>query len=161
MDIKAQVTVEPPKFENRPPLYFAGIAERHQMSNPAGLPAQWQRFQPYIGHIDGAIAGAAYGIIGEIADDRFEYVTAVEMRAGAEAPPDLKLVSVPALKWARFTHRGDLSTIRETIGAAEQWLTTNGHEASEATYSFLECYGPAFDARTGSGDIEIWFGIKN
>jgi AraC family transcriptional regulator len=142
-------------------MYFAGIAERHNMNNPAGLPAQWQRFQPHIGHIDGAIVGAAYGIVGEIADDRFEYVAAMEMRAGADAPPDLELVSVPALKWARFPHKGDLSTIRQTIGAGEKWLTANGYEASEAPYSFLEYYGPAFDGRSGSGDIEIWFGLKN
>lgn len=161
MDVQAQVTVEPPRFENRPAMYFAGIAERHNMNNPAGLPSQWQRFQPYIGHIDGAIVGAAYGIVGEIADDRFEYVVALEMRAGAEAPPDLKLISVPALKWARFQHKGDLSTIRQTIGAGEKWLTANGYEASEAPYSFLEYYGPAFDGRSGSGDIEIWFGLKS
>lgn len=161
MDTQTPVTVEPPRFENRPPMYFAGIAERHNMNNPAGLPAQWQRFQPHIGHIDGAITGAAYGIIGEIDGDRFEYVAAMEMRAGADAPSDLELVAVPALKWARFVHKGDLSTIRQTIGAGEQWLSGNGYEASEAPYSFLEYYGPAFDGRTGSGDIEIWFGLKS
>ena len=159
MDIAAPVSIEPPRFENRPAMVFAGLAQRHQMSNPAGLPGQWQRFQPYIGNIDGAIAGAAYGLVGEIADNAFEYVVAVEMRTGAEVPAELERVSVPALKWARFTHGGDLSTIRQTIGAAEQWLSANGHEASQASYSFLEYYGPGFDARSGSGDIEIWFGL--
>ena len=84
----------------------------------------------------------------------------MEMRAGAEIPPDLESVTVPALKWARFTHGGDLSTIRQSIAAAEQWLSDNGHEPSEASYSFLEYYGPDFDARSGSGDIEIWFGLQ-
>lgn len=160
MDIAAPVSIEPPRFENRPAMLFAGIAEHHRMSNPAGLPAQWQRFQPYIGNVDGAIAGAAYGIVGEIADDRFEYVTAMEMRTGADMPSELQSVAVPALKWARFTHGGDLSTIRQTIGGAENWLSEHGHEPSEAAYSFLEYYGPAFDARSGSGDIEIWFGLR-
>ncbi|WP_338719533.1 helix-turn-helix domain-containing protein [Devosia sp. XK-2] len=160
MDIAAPVSIKPPRFENRPEMIFAGIAEQHQMNNPAGLPAQWQRFQPYIGNIDGAIAGAAYGLVGEIADNRFDYVVAVEMRAGAEIPTDLERVSVPAMKWARFSHGGDLSTLRQSIGAAEQWLSENGHEASEANFSFLEYYGPGFDARTGSGDIEVWFGLK-
>ncbi|WEJ34922.1 helix-turn-helix domain-containing protein [Devosia sp. SD17-2] len=161
MDRQAQVTLEPPRFETRPIMYFAGISERHRMDNPAGLPGQWQRFQPYIGHIDGAIAGAAYGIIGDMSDDHFEYVVAVEMRAGAETPADLEQISAPALKWARFAHKGDLSTLRATIGAAEGWLTRNGYEASEADYSFIEYYGPGFDARTGSGDIEIWFGLQS
>ena len=160
MDIAAPVSIAPPRFEDRPEMIFAGIAERHPMNNPAGLPAQWQRFQPHIGNIDGAIAGVAYGLVGEIADNRFEYVVAVEMRPGAEMPPNLERITVPALKWARFTHGGDLSTIRQSIGAAEQWLSDNGHEPSEASYSFLEYYGPAFDARSGSGDIEIWFGLQ-
>ncbi|WP_297113115.1 helix-turn-helix domain-containing protein [uncultured Devosia sp.] len=116
MDIATPVAIEPPRFENRPEMIFAGIAERHQMNNPAGLPGQWQRFQPYIGNIDGAIAGAAYGMVDEIADDKFEYVAAVEMRPGAYVPSELQRVVVPALKWARFTHAGDLSTIRQSIG---------------------------------------------
>ena len=85
----------------------------------------------------------------------------MEVRAGAEAPSELSKITVPALKWARFSHGGDLSTIRQTIGAAEKWLGENGHEPSEAAYSFLEYYGPAFDGRSGSGDIEIWFGLKS
>ena len=161
MDNTSPVTVKPPRFENRPAMEFAGLVEHHKMSNPAGLPAQWQRFQPHIGHIEGSIMGAAYGLVGEFTDSGFDYVVAVEMTVGTEAPADLTQVSVPAQKWARFTHEGDLSSLRQTIGAAERWLADNGREPGDATYGFIEYYGPAFDARTGSGDIEVWFGLKN
>lgn len=159
MDINTATPVEPPRFENRPQMYFCGISAIHKMSNPVGLPDQWQRFQRYIGNIDGAIVGAAYGLVGEIDGEQFEYLVAVEMRNGAENPPELKQVTVPALRWARFRHGGDLSTLRQTIGGAEAWLSQNGYTASEASYSFIEYYGPAFDARSGSGDIEVWFGL--
>lgn len=162
MDIDAPTTIEPPRFENRPAMFFAGLSEQHKMSQPSGIPAQWQRFQPFIGNVYGEVAGAAYGIVGDMSDDGiFEYLVAIVIRAGVEAPRDLKRVSVPALQWARFTHRGDLSTLRQTIGGAERWLSSNGHQASEANYSFFKYYGPAFDARTGSGDVEIWFGLKS
>ena len=161
MDIETPTAIQEPHFENRPQMHFAGIAETHPMDMPAGIPNQWQRFQPYIGNVDGAISGVTYGIVGAIGGDgSFEYIVAVQMRDGAEPPPELKLVTVPALRWARFVHKGDLSTLRQTIGGAEQWLSRNGYQASEETYSFLEYYGPAFDPRSGSGDVEIWFGLK-
>lgn len=161
MDTRSSASVQPPRFETRQEMHFAGISERHKMSMPVGIPEQWRRFQPYIGNIDGTIAGAAYGLVGDMTgDDMFDYVVAVEARAGIDLPPELTMVSVPALRWARFPHSGHVSSIRETIAASEQWLSANGHEPSEAMYSFIEYYGPGFDARTGSGDIEIWFGLK-
>jgi AraC family transcriptional regulator len=161
MDTRSSAPVAPPRFETRPEMHFAGIAERHKMSMPVGIPEQWRRFQPYIGNIDGAIAGAAYGLVGDITEDGlFDYLVAMEVRSGVELPPELTLVTTPALRWARFTHSGHVSAIRDTIGASEQWLSANGHEPSEAVHSFIEYYGPAFDARTGTGDIEIWYGLK-
>lgn len=162
MDTRSTNPVTPPRFENRPEMHFAGIAERHKMSMPAGIPEQWRRFQPYIGNIDGVIDGAAYGLVGEITEDGlFDYLVAVEVRAGIDLPPELTLVTTPALRWARFIHSGHVSAIRDTIGASEQWLSANGYEPSEAVHSFIEYYGPAFDARSGTGDIEIWFGLKS
>jgi AraC family transcriptional regulator len=161
MDMNTNTTINPPRFENRPELHFAGIAERHKMSMPVGIPDQWRRFQPYIGNIDGAIAGAAYGLVGEItANGMFHYLVAMEVRDGVEVPPELTRVTVPPLRWARFRHEDHVATIRQTIGAAERWLSDNGHEPSEAVYGFVEYYGPAFDARTGMGDVEVWFGLK-
>jgi AraC family transcriptional regulator len=160
MDTTTTAPIAPPRFENRPEMHFAGIADRHKMSMPVGIPEQWRRFQPYIGNLDGAIAGAAYGLVGEITPDGlFDYLVAVEMRTGSEVPPEITMVKVPALRWARFAHAGHVSAIRQTIGAAEQWLTANGYEPSEAVHSFIEYYGPRFDTRTGSGDVEVWFGL--
>src|SRR5690606_21997823 len=140
MNTQANTTLTPPRFEDRGPMRFAGIAQRHQMSHAAGIPAQWQSFQPYIGNVDGAVGGAAFGLVGEAGPDcdDFEYVVAVEVKPGAEIPPELATAEVPALRWARFTHSGDVTSLRSTIGAAADWLAEHGHEASEAPYSFLE-----------------------
>lgn len=160
MDTKSAASVTPPRFDNRPELHFAGIAERHRMSAPVGIPEQWRRFQPYIGNLDGAVAGAAYGLVGDFTEDgMFDYLVAVEMRAGAEVPPEISKVTVPAMRWACFSHVGHVSALRQTIGAAEQWLSGNGHEPSEAVHGFIEYYGPGFDPRTGIGGVEVWFGL--
>lgn len=162
MDPQTPADLAPPRFEDHPPLHFAGVAERHKMSMPAGIPEQWRRFQPYIGNLDGAIEGAAYGVIGEITPDGlFDYLVAVQIRPDADIPSGLTKVSVPALRWARFAHKGHVSALRQTIGAAEQWLAANGYQPHETIHGFLEYYGPHFDTRTGTGDIEVWYGLKS
>ncbi|MDB5507367.1 MAG: AraC family transcriptional regulator [Devosia sp.] len=163
MTTDINVNLTPPVFENRQSMRFAGISQRHQMSHGAGIPAQWQQFQPYLGNVDGALGKAAFGIVGdaETNGEDFEYITAVEVRPDADLPPELTVIAVPALRWARFTHSGDVTSLRATIGAASDWLAEAGYEASGAPYSFLEYYGPAFDAQSGAGDVEVWFGLKD
>jgi len=163
MNTQVKTTLAAPRFEDRPPMRFAGISQRHQMSHAAGIPAQWQSFQPYIGNVEGAVGGAAYGLVGEATAgcDDFEYVVAMEVGPTAEVPRELATVHVPALRWARFTHAGEVTSLRATIGAASDWLAEQGHEPSDAPYSFLEYYGPAFDPQRGTGDVEVWFGLRN
>lgn len=162
MDTIANAKIDAPRIESRPRMHFAGISQRHKMSNPAGLPAQWQKFQPYIGNIEGQVEPAAYGIIGDMPEgsEDFEYIVAVEVREGVDVQPELTRITVPALTWARFVHKGDITSIRSTIAAASEWLVQSDHESSDAPYGFFEYYGPRFDAISGSGDIEIWFGLK-
>lgn len=161
METQTNSTIAPPRFEERSEMYFVGLAEMHNMTSPAGIPEQWRKFQPYLGNIDGAIGDGAYGICGEITTDGdLNYMAAVEVRPGTEPPAGLSAMSIPALRWARFVHDGDVVSIRQTISAAEQWLNDNGYRPSETLRGFTEYYGPGFDARTGSGDIEIWFGLK-
>ncbi|MET3897506.1 AraC family transcriptional regulator [Devosia sp. UYZn731] len=160
MDTTATIDIAPPRFVTSSRMHFAGIAQRHPMNNPAGIPAQWQQFQAYIGNIEGAVTDAAYGIVGGMEGGNFDYIVAVEVREGADVQPELKRITIPALNWARFVHQGDVTTIRSTIGAASEWLADAGRELSDAPFAFLEYYGPAFDTASGAGDIEIWFGLK-
>lgn len=162
MDITTAVTLSEPRIEARPRLHMAGLGQRFNMNKVAGIPAQWQQFQPYIGNIDGAVPGAAYGVIGEMSDarDDFDYFSAVEVREGSDVQPELKQITLPALTWARFTHDGDVTTIRSTIGAASEWLARHNRELSATPFCMLEYYGPGFDPATGRGDIEIWFPLK-
>lgn len=161
MDTETKINLLPPNFENRAAMRFAGISKRHQMSHAAGIPAQWQQFQPYIGNIDGGLGDAAFGIVsnsGADCDD-FEYIVAVQIKLNADAPKELTIANVPAMRWARFTHSGDVTSLRSTIAAAADWLSGAGIEPSSEDYSFLEYYGPKFDPKSGTGDVEVWFGL--
>ncbi len=160
MDRHSTTTLTPPRFEDRAEMHFVGLSQQHDMKSPAGIPEQWRRFQPYLGNIDGAIGEGNFGICGVSDDNSFQYITAVQVQPGADTPAGLSRHHFPALRWARFAHQGDVLSIRQTVGAAEQWLHDNGYEPAAEMAAFTEYYGPEFDPQTGSGDIEVWFGLK-
>lgn len=155
-------TIDDPRIEILDAFRIAGLAERQNMSDAAGIPGQWQRFSRFIDNIDGQVGGAAFGFVGEMSgDDAFEYVAGVEVTPDAELPPELTAFDIPAQRWAKFTHKGHITGIRATIGAIySDWLPRSGETQNE-TASFLEYYGPDFDPRAGTGTVEIWIGLKD
>ncbi|MER8805945.1 AraC family transcriptional regulator [Mesorhizobium australicum] len=160
MDNSLLTTLEPPRFETSRPFLIAGLGERYSCESSAGIPMQWQRFAPYIGHIPGQVAGVFYGVClnGDDAGN-FDYVVGVEVRDFADLPKEFQRVRVPARKYAVFTHREHISTIRRTINTIwNSWLPASGHEVADAPE--FERYGPEFDARTSNGGLEIWVPVK-
>lgn len=153
------VTLMPPLIEAMPARRFAGMLERHDMSQSNTIPQQWHRFGPHIGHIGGAVPGAAYGIVREIDGSFCSYLCGVEIGPGADLPPGFVVVDLPARRWARIPHSGHISTIRSTVLAIyDQWLPGSGERQAEGA-SFVEYYGPQFDAASGLGTCEIWIGL--
>lgn len=162
MESELSHPVEDPRIENRPPMRLVGITRRHAMSNPSGIPGQWQEFNGFFGNIDGQLGRSAYGVVdtGAAPQDEFDYTCAAEITEGAEPPRELISLRIPAQTYAIFTHKGHVTSIRSTIGAAYgDSLPRSGREAS-VDAGFIEHYGPAFDPRTGNGDIEIWVPLK-
>src|SRR5262249_41803824 len=51
-----------PRIEEGKTLLIAGPGERYTSQTSAGIPAQWQRFLPHIGHIPGQVGKTAYGV---------------------------------------------------------------------------------------------------
>ncbi|MBZ9974792.1 AraC family transcriptional regulator [Mesorhizobium sp. BR-1-1-10] len=160
MDNSLLTTLEPPRFETSRPFLIAGLGERYSCESSAGIPMQWQRFAPHIGHIPGQVAGVFYGVClnGDDAGN-FDYVVGVEVRDFADLPKEFQRVRVPARKYAVFTHREHISTIRRTINTIwNSRLPASGHEIADAPE--FERYGPEFDAHTGNGGLEIWVPVK-
>ncbi|KKB12032.1 AraC family transcriptional regulator [Devosia geojensis] len=163
MEAATKVTLDPPRIERHGALRIAGLSERYGMAGAAGIPDQWQKLAPYIGNIDGMVGGATYGVVGAFSDDvqGYDYLTGVEMRPDADLPPEFASVAIPARTWAKFTHKGHVSTISATCAAIYgDWHPRMEFETGE-NYSFLEYYGPDFNPKTGYGTMEIWVGVTN
>jgi AraC family transcriptional regulator len=152
--------LEPPRFETGKPLLIAGLGARYNCETSAGIPAQWQRFVPHIGHIPGQVGRVAYGVRCN-ADDagNMDYICGVEVADFSDVPPDMSRVRIPAQKYAVFTHRDHVSTIRRTWSTIwNYWLPNSGHEVAAAPD--FERYGESFDPQRGTGGLEIWLPLK-
>jgi len=160
MDETPMTSLAPPRFENGAPLLIAGPGERYNCESSAGIPAQWQRFVPHLGHIAGQIGPTAYGVCCNSDDaGNFDYICGVEVADFSRLPRDWSQVRIAAQRYAVFCHREHISAIRKTWGAIwNAWLPESGHEAADAPN--FERYGEEFDSVTGMGGLEIWLPIK-
>jgi AraC family transcriptional regulator len=161
MDETLIADLPPPRFESLKPLLVAGLCERYNHESSKAIPAQWQRFQPYIGNIPGQIGGTAYGVCFNGDDEgNFDYIAGVEVTDFSRLPPELARVRLAAQTYAVFSHRGHVSTIRRTIMTIwNQWLPQSELEVADA--ADFERYGEEFDPLTGNGGLEIWIPIKS
>jgi AraC family transcriptional regulator len=151
--------LEPVRFEQGKPLLIAGFNEHYTLDAVSGISAQWERFGPLIGSIEGQVGRAAYGIASKTPGG-FDYLCGVEVAGLSGLPADFSHVSIPAQKYAVFVHSDPVSTIRRTLHAIwNKWLPQSGQEPS-GTPAHIERYGEDFDPQTGTGGIEIWLPLK-
>jgi AraC family transcriptional regulator len=88
-----------------------------------------------------------------------EYICGVEVSDFSRLPKELSRVRIPEHRYAVFTHRDHISTIRRVwFSIFDKWLPESGFQVAEAPE--FERYGAEFDPRSGNGGFEIWIPIK-
>ena len=154
------LTLKSPRIETGRTLLIAGLSERYSYATSAGIPSQWQRFQPHIGHVTGQIGDVAYGVFYNTDDSgNMDYMTGVEVADFSDIPKDFARLRVPEHLYAVFAHPGHVSAIRGTMNAIwNDWLPASGYEAADAPG--LERYDRKFNPDTGLGGFEIWIPVR-
>ena len=161
MDSTLIDNLQPPRFMTAKPLLIAGLGERYSCESAAGIPGLWQRFHQSVANIPGRIGKVAYGVCcnGDDAGN-FDYIAGIEVSDFSDLPREFAGVRIPEQKYAVFTHRDHISTIRRTINTIwNQWLPASGMKAADAP-SF-ERYDENFDPLTGNGGLEIWIPVRD
>ncbi len=150
----------PPRFEKLEPMLLAGLLERHNCEDAAGIPGQWQRFGPYLGNIPRQVGKVVYGVCYNFDDEsNFDYLCAVEVSIASDLPGALTSLSLPRQKYAVFAHGGHIAGIRAVIAAIwKKGIPESGCRVAEAPT--FERYGPEFNPVTGLGGFEIWIPIQ-
>jgi AraC family transcriptional regulator len=162
MKESAVAQLEAPRFEDGKPMLIAGLSNCFTTETMNDIPAQWQRFAPYIGKIPGQVGAVAYGVCFNTSKGSMgvEYLSGVEVSSTSGLPDEFSVASIPAQRYAVFRHPEHVSRLRETLDAISRWLPKSGLEAAHVdtdAADFFERYGDEFDPR---GGMEVWVPVK-
>lgn len=149
----------PPRFEDGKPLLIAGLGERYSVETSAGIPALWQRLQPYLGSIPNRVDRTAYGVCSSGDAGNLDYIAGVEVAGLADLPAEFRRIRLTAQRYAVFARREHISSVRMAWNTIwTKWRAESGHEIADAPA--FERYDEAFDPRTGRGGFEIWIPLR-
>jgi AraC family transcriptional regulator len=160
MDSTLIDNLAPPRFEVGKPLLVAGLGERYSFETNAGIPGQWQRFSEHCHEIPDRVGQVTYGVCCNGDDSgNFDYIAGVEVSDFSDLPRQFSRVRIPEARYAIFSHREHVSTIRRTVNTIwNQWLPASGLAVADAPN--FERYDATFDPLTGNGGFEIWIPVK-
>jgi AraC family transcriptional regulator len=161
MEQTLSTNIKAPRFETGRVLLIAGLGERYTCDSSAGIPAQWQRFIPFLGNIPQQAGPIAYGVNCNSDDEgNFDYICGVEVRDFSGLPNEWSRIRIAPQRYAVFHHQDHISGIRSTWATIwNQWLPESGLKVADAP--FFERYDERFDSRTGFGGLEIWIPIQS
>ncbi|MEN6370874.1 MAG: GyrI-like domain-containing protein [Armatimonadota bacterium] len=156
-----------PKIVSRNEIKLAGI--QYIGSNQNGeIPRLWdEQFLPRMNELENVVNGdVCYGLCecmckgeckcGQGAD--FYYIAAMEVSNFDEIPAGMATKTVPAAKYAVFTHKGPVSKLHETFQKIyTEWIPASGVEIA-GNYNF-EYYGECFDNSENSL-MDIYVPVK-
>ncbi len=156
MNQAEQPTSPQPRYERASPLDIVGLPKNFTSETRDQIPALWERFTKWIGHVPHQVSNVAYGVIRNNDKGRgFYYMAGVAVSATTAVPDDLRLVHLPEQNYAVFTHPGHVSNLFQTMCAIyTQWVPGAGDVLADS--ACFERYGEDFDPRSGLGTIEIW-----
>jgi AraC family transcriptional regulator len=156
MDKSKLIDLNPPRFENGERLCIAGLGARYSFEASEGIPDQWRRFGPHIGHVPRQLTPQTYGVAFNFDDaGTFTYVAGVRVRDFSETPGEFATVVIEPRRYAVFNHKGHVIGLhRSHYTIMNDWAPKN--ELAIAAAPNFELYHPDFDPVTGLGTIEIW-----
>ena len=161
MDESLITELEAPRIEQGRSLRIAGIGDRFRFETSQGILALWQRLIPYLGTIPGQLGAVTYGVsYNPDGAGNFDHIAGVEVARFDDVPEELRRLTIAEQRYAVFTHRGHISTLRRTVYTIwNKWLPESGQKLAEAPD--FERYDERFDPMTGNGPVEIWLPIAS
>jgi AraC family transcriptional regulator len=158
------VELAPPTFRQVGAMLIAGLRQYYSYEERGGIPAQWQRLAPHLGHIPNGVGDSAYGVCTSVAgnNDGFDYTCGVEVGSLDELPEGFTGLRLPPRRYAVFWHAGHISRIGSTCGAIHsEWLPKSGVKTAEGPLMMVEHYDRRFQPQTGNGGAEVWIPLQD
>ena len=129
-----------------------------------GIPRLWTELVGRWQRAKRGFPSISYGVCYDESDGSegealpFTYLAAFPMDRDDEAPEGLETRTVPANRYAVFTHRGPVLAIQDTYAAIfGSWLPESGYRRAEGPD--FELYDERFDEQTMSGEADIYLPV--
>lgn len=159
MEKSLLVDVAAPQMRDRDAFQVVGLSVQCSFEDVSAIPEIWGAFNEREAEIASAISGVAYGVCCDAdGSGRFRYVAGVEAEVGAEIPPDMDTVAIPANRYAVFTHSGHISDLPKTVYTIWNKALPDS-EIEPAKAADFELYDSRFNPSNGRGEVEIWIPI--
>lgn len=157
--INTNLSLQPQLYE-QPAMRLVGLctrfhgpeSDKNDMARK--LPPLWARFLARLHEVTGQASDTCFGVLRQTParTDELEYFAAVPvalpppssgLQAPVAVPQGMVVLDLPAARYAKFTHRGDVAKLDHTVNFIyASWLTSAGLRHSEG--ADLEFYGPAY-----------------
>lgn len=159
MDKSRLVVVTAPEIRDRAAFEVIGLGTQCTIDNTSEIPCLWQAFNARELEVSAGPDSGAYGVcVAADAADGFRYVAGVESVQGAGVPAGMERISIPAGRYAVFTHTDHISEIGNTLytiwNKSLSDLGLNPRPSPD-----FERYDHRFDPATGLGTVEIWIPV--
>jgi len=162
-----------PTLKDLPAMTFVGLETRFvsilspDADNHEKIPALWHRYLPLSRSIDGRVSHDDWGLCDTLPQDaprahpdELWYMAAAEVEKKAAPPPGMMARTVPAGRYAVFTHRGSLATLAHTMNYIYgSWLPKSGCELRPAPD--LERYDERFRPDHEDSEMDIYIPIAS
>ncbi len=153
------VDVAAPEIRERDAFHVVGCSIRCTFEDISSIPSLWQTFNERANEVPYSAGNAAYGVCCD-ADEAgwFRYVAGLETTAAVDIPSGMDSVSVPAGRYAVFTHSGHIADLPKTVYTIWNKALPDAALKPREAPDF-ELYDERFDASTGRGGVEIWIPV--
>lgn len=154
------VDVPAPEIKTRGAFRVMGIGARCSFENNSAIPGLWQTFNAREGEVEDPVSWAAIGVCCDgDGKGNFRYVAGYEVGPKTARPKGMDDVTVPAGRYAVFTHSGHIGDFAKTVYTIwNKALPDAGLEPRMAPD--FELYDQRFNADTGRGEVEIWIPVR-
>lgn len=111
--------------------------------------------------LPGSLQKPKWGVIWEDTPkaDELNYLAGVAFSSVPELPKGMTSRAVPAQTYAKITHRGALSGLKDTIELLHRWVDENGYDEPDNWHD-LELYDERFDTPGPSQAFDYFISIQ-
>jgi AraC family transcriptional regulator len=154
-----------PRIAHRSAFNVVGMAERFTPATTSRIPELWTRFVARMDAIPHRHGVETYGVCADADppssdEPGFTYVAGVAVERLSAIPDGMIALTIPAGRYAVFTHEGHISRLGDTVKQIwGRWLPASPYR--HVPRPDFEQYDARWDPQTGLGEIDVWVPIAD